>query len=335
MPSLIAAFRHLPVPTDAESSEAAFTGAAAPGFSGIHVAKDRQARPAVLIRIEEVGTGIRPASISLENLTVEHGLDCRISVPNSDHPVTGTFSLIRCLSLDESLQEYFLDTMQVVLRSLPSRVTASSVSDAVDSLASLFAATLRPPSRPVQGLWAELFVINRSTDPQLLVNAWHSDPMERYDFSLGTQRAEIKCSADRTRRHHFSYEQAHPANGITALVGSLFVEHSANGVTLGELWDDVRRLAGDDVELRLKIEQVCLQSLGNSWTQAREKSFDSQLAADSLLFFDIADIPVVSLNLPLGVSEVRFRSDLGLATSLSASAVSSLAGLFAAVRPAP
>jgi hypothetical protein len=332
--NLLAAFRHLPVPTGADSTSAALSGAPAPGFSGVHIAKDQLARPAVLVRIDRPGTGLRPPSIALENLRVEHGLDCRISVPAADQTITGTFSLIQCLSIDDSLQEYFLEIMQVILCSLPSGVTAASVSDAVDALASLFAAAQRPSSRPVQGLWAELFVISRAREPQLLLDSWHSDPMERFDFSLGCQRVEIKCSADRARRHHFSHEQAHPPTGIALLVGSLFVEHSASGTSLGELWDDVRRLAGDNAELRLKIEQVCLQSLGNSWPQARAKSYDQQLAAESLLFFDIVNIPKITADLPLGVSEVRFRSDLGLASALGPDAMASLIGLFSAVLPA-
>lgn len=334
MLDLLTAFRHLPVPTGADGSPAAFSGAPAPAFPGIHIAKDQLARPAVLVRIDRPGTGLRPPSIAMENLRVEHGLDCRISVPSSDQTLTGTFSLIHCLSLEESLQEYFLDTVQVILHSLPSAVTAASVSDAVDTLASLFAAAQRPSSRPAQGLWAELFVITHASEPQLLLDSWHSDPAERFDFSLGCQRVEIKCSGDRTRRHHFSHEQAHPPAGVVMLVGSLFVEHSASGISLGELWDLARRLAGDNAELRLKIEQVCLQSLGDSWPQARAISYDQQLAAESLLFFDVADIPKIQADLPLGVSEVRFRSDLGLASSLSINTAASLTGLFAAVLPA-
>lgn len=333
MLDLLAAFRHLPVPTSTDSA-AAFSGAPAPGFSGVHIAKDQLGRPAVLVCIDRPGTGLRPPSIALENLRVEHGLDCRISVPSSNQPLTGRFSLIHCLSLDDALQEYFLETMQVILRFLPSGVTAAAVSGAVDALASLFAAAQRASSRPVQGLWAELFVISRAREPLVLLDSWHSDPMERFDFSLGCQRIEVKCSADRTRRHHFSHEQAQPPAGVSLLVGSLFVEHSASGTTLGELWDDVRRIAGDSAELRLKIEQVCLQSLGNSWPQARAKSYDHQLAADSLLLFDIADIPKVPADLPIGVSEVRFRSDLGLASPLSTNLLTSFTGLFSAMMPA-
>lgn len=331
MNELLAAFRHLPVPASATSGPAAFSGALVQGLSGVHVAKDHLARPAVLVRIDNAGSGLRPPSISLENLRVEHELDCRIAISASDQTLVGKFSLIHCLTLDDALQEYFLDTMQIILHSLPPNVTAASVSDAVGALASLFAAAQHPPSRPVQGLWSELFVISQSRDPQLLLGSWHCNPAERFDFNLGFQRVEIKCSGDRTRRHHFSHEQAHPPAGVVALVCSMFVEHAASGTSLGELWDCCRRLAGDNAQLRLKIDQLCLESLGNSWLQARAKSYDHELATQSLLFFDMAEIPKISADLPLGVSEVRFRSDLNLVSSLRADATALFTGLFAAV----
>jgi hypothetical protein len=334
MPDLLAVFRHLPVPVAGAGGDfPAFSGTPAPGFPGAHVAKDHLARPAVLVRTDRPGSGIAPPSISLENLRVEHAIDCRISLATGDS-LTGRFSLVHCLSLDDALQEYFLETSQVILRSLPSGVTAAAVSGAVDALASLFAAAQRPLSRPVQGLWAELLIISRAREPRLLLEAWHSDATERFDFSLASQRLEVKCSADRTRRHHFSHEQAHPPAGVSVLIASVLVEQSASGVSLGELWDLVRRLSGDDAEMRLKIEHACLDALGNSWHQARARSYDQHLAAQSLLFFDIADIPKVPPLLTPGVSEVRFRSDLSIATPLSRGAVASYGHLFAASVPA-
>jgi hypothetical protein len=60
----------------------------------------------------------------------------------------------------------------------------------------------------------------------------------------------------------------------------------------------------------LRVEKVIGLTLGESWRRATDKHFDYRLAEESLSFYEPEQIPRISPDIPPGVSEVRFRSDL-------------------------
>lgn len=310
MNSLTELFRSLPRPAD--NFSLGFAGVAIPNTQH-HVGKDAQGRPAILLTV--AASPIRPPSIILQNLRVEHTLHCRIST--NETVLDGEFSLIHCQSENAVLHNCFLDLADSILQSLPTTPNAAALSDAVERMAALFLAAERPPTRTAQGLWGELLLIANSKEPVLAAESWHTEACERYDFALALCRLEVKTSSDRTRNHHFSFEQVYPAAGIRIVIASLFVERSAAGTKLGDLWDTVRSAVAANPDLRLKIDEICLRSLGSSWSDARSLSFDEQLAMQSLAFYDAQDIPRVSNNPPRGITEIRFRSDVSLGRTIS------------------
>ena len=123
-----------------------------------------------------------------------------------------------------------------LLKRRPPIPTASELSQAIERIAALFLALERPPTRTVQGFWGELFLIATSKQPVFLVEAWHTQASEHYDFAAGVHRLEVKTSGDRSRNHHFSTKQIllrHMATHVA--VASMFTERGASGPTLGEL----------------------------------------------------------------------------------------------------
>ena len=307
MNDLATLFRNLTLP-DSNCDEAiGFRGIPVPGVGSHHLGKDEQGRPALLLRVD--GSSNRPPAIALQNLRVDHNVRCRIS-ELSGAISEDRFSLIHCQSTDEVLHQYFLDTLEVIIRCLPVTPTTASISQIVDRLASLFLAMQRPSSRSIHGLWGELFVIISAAVPRLMIEAWRNEMTERFDFGLGDQRLEVKSASDRRRVHHFSFAQAYPPDGITVSVASVFVERATSGQTLGYLWDTTRDAVGNDAELRLKVDQICVDALGSAWKEAREAAFDEKIAIESLAFYDVRDIPRIQSDLPLGVSNVHFQSDL-------------------------
>lgn len=290
-------------------------GKKVPGYDDRHLAKDEWGNP--LLLISTLPSRIPPAVI-LENLKVEHGIRCKITDPDGTLS-EGTFSIIQCTSPQASLKSYFIRLMDSVIQLIASPARTEDISNAVDRLATLFLALRRTPSRPIQGLWAELFLIVTSKDPLTMLKAWHNEPTERFDFSCGLDRIEVKGSGNRTRSHHFTYHQAHPPKELSVFVASLYAEDCVGGTSLGDLWDRARYLAGSNANLRLKIDQICTEVLGSDWDRARDRSFDDDVAKDSLAFYDIRDIPKVPWALPDGVSDVRFVADLMRVTPSDAS----------------
>jgi hypothetical protein len=197
----------------------------------------------------------------------------------------------------------------------------------------LFQALAGPAKKTVQGVWAELLLIRLSSDPSALAAAWHREPAERFDFSAGPQRIEVKSSSNRRREHFFSLEQLTPTGGSRIVVASIFVERVGGGVSLRTLFDDTRELLVADPELVSRFDTVFYSCLGSGWADAIDESFDWELARDSLAYYPSHVVPRPENRTPETVFDVRFRADLGSIASLQVHELIELGGLIAGLHP--
>ena len=311
MEDLSAVFEQLGVPRDDLGSVAAFETRTVPGRPQWRIAKSEDGLPAILVAVDAPMGSDRPPAVDLANLRVEHNVRCGVSRPGRDVEIA-RYSIIQCLSGDSDVQACFLRTIGGALLGLERRVEAKDLVDLVDRLVVLFRLVAKPRERAIHGLWAELFVILSANDPAMMIEAWHSQSVEHFDFGRGSERLEVKSSSIRSRQHVFSFEQVYPPSGASVLVASVYVEEQTNGRSLGYLWDRVVDAAPSG-EARLKIERVCAQTLGRDVGAGRAFSADWSLADESLAFYHVTDIPRPSPDCPPGVSQLRFRSDLSLA----------------------
>lgn len=325
---LAALFDEIDPPAQLPGAGAHFSALPVPGFERHRVAKDAQGAPALLISIADAPSSTRPAAIVLENLTVHHDVDCRITRPGGEE--TGNFTVVRCTGSDSSLRSYFLRIAAIMLQSLGASPSRMSVSQAVSRLAELFHAMSKPPRKSLQGLWAELFLIAQAHEPVTLAGAWHTAPEDLYDFSAGNQRIEVKSARGRVRRHYFTLEQLQPPAGARVLIASMFVEASEAGTSLLALLEQIRARLADRPDLMLRVERVVGLTIGDSWRRAIGECFDGRLAEESLSFYNPHHIPKVNLVIPPEVSEVRFRSDLTGLQPVGASDLHTAQGIFRA-----
>ena len=316
MDDLVVLYNRLSTPTAKLDTQEAFISRPIRGYRRWHVAKSVEALPAVLISPATDRAVHRLLAVQLENLRVEHNVLCSITSSDGQTKILRC-SIIHCLSTELAIQECFLRTIGGTLLQFTGEVTADDISSLIDRLLVLFRLVVQPPLRTFRGLWAELFVILSARDAATMIDAWHNDPNEHFDFSDGVERLEVKSSSTRSRAHLFSLEQVYPPTGVSALVASLHVESHPNGTTLGKLWDDLLEVAPSG-DARMKIERVCVESLGHSLEAGRAFSGDWNLAMQSLTFYCVTDIPRLRNECPLGVSDVRFRSDLELADPVTA-----------------
>lgn len=274
-----------------------------------YVFKDASERPCAMFRLaRHEAAHDQVLSIALQQLVVEPSLRCRVWAEARE--VEGDYALLRCLTQDEHLHEYLLKVLEKVLEGRVEPILPSQLNALLLRLVELFEAAEAAPVGTVAGLWAELFVALRSRVPLAVLEAWHPNPEDRYDFASGVERIEVKCSTRRRREHHFSFEQAYPPNEQKVVVASLFVETSRGGPSLGDLWDEARDAARGRPDLVTLIERVCLRTLGRGWGMARETRYDALLAKESLAFFAIEAIPRLSDPLPAGVLRADFLADL-------------------------
>jgi hypothetical protein len=303
---------------------------AIPGTYGHRLAKDASGSPCLLLRQPSSASSTPP--IRLQNLRVSYGVACAITHPDGSEE-EGTFTIIRCTSAAPSLFPHFLRIASPVIAALGAKPTAAAVRGAISGLVALFQALATPARKSVQGLWAELLIIRRATDPATVVSAWRGVPNGRVDFVGGAQRIEVKSSSRRLRAHHFSLEQLTPPRPARLIVASIFAEPVGHGLSLQRLADDVRTALARDPALLTRFDSIFYATLGAGWSDAMEECFDFELAAESLQFFDSACIPAINGPLPQAVRDVHFTSDVSAVPPLARERLIAAGGLFAAVVP--
>lgn len=328
MLNLVELFASFQPPNTRPDEENFFSAIPIRGYEPHRLGKDVKGFPVILLSVGNEKGSIGPAPIKLEHLFVLHNVECQISQPNNGNVEREVFTVIRCTGVDSVLQTYFLHILSTIIVSLENPPPSQGIIQAIKILVELFRAMTRPPRKSIQGLWAELFFIARSNQSLGLVEAWHIRPEDRYDFSLGSQRIEIKSSSHRVRQHHFSLEQLHPPAGTEVLIASLFVERSQAGQSLVALLEEIRSRIIDRPDLLLHVDEIVGLTLGSSWRHALQERFDEKLAADSLAFYRASAVPSVNPQIPLTVSNVHFMADLTDLQPVNLSAYRSKGGLF-------
>ncbi|HEX6534009.1 MAG TPA: PD-(D/E)XK motif protein [Gemmatimonadaceae bacterium] len=307
MPDLTPLYATLEAPQAANSTPV-FAAREIPGYGQHRIAKGAAGEPALLLEVSDGGGWARPAPIALQNLVVQHRVECIVQRPSGEEE-TKRFTVVQCIGSDPDLQHYFVRIAGVLVEGLGAKPEHGDVARVINSIVALFHALVRPARKSVQGLWAELFIIAKSKCPEVLVEAWHSEPEDRYDFSAGASRLEVKSSGS-GRQHYFSHEQAYPPAGAEVVIASLVVDRSTGGTSLGELLDVVRSKVAGRPELATRVETVVAEALGESLQPALMETFDAEEAVDSLRFYPVASVPRLAEELPPGISEVRYKADL-------------------------
>ena len=328
--SLVELFARLQAPEVSRSDGNCFMAIPLASSKIYRLGKDSTGAPALLIQLPP-NQATNGSPIRLRHLYVAHDVHCVIH--RGLGAESGRFSVISCMEADRATENYFLRVIEALLPGLGENPDAGSINQAVSSLVELFRALSNPPIKAVRGLWAELLLLAESEDPGKLLDAWHTAPEDLYDFNEGNHRIEIKSVQGEVRRHHFSLRQLQPPAGTTLAVVSVYVNRAGGGTTINDLIDELRFFFSGSPHRLLRLYKVITLTLGASWREAELEMFDRSAARQSLAFFRQSDIPMVSPDLPTGVTNVRFSSDLTGKEPYSTREVQALGGLIGSALP--
>jgi hypothetical protein len=263
----------------------------------------------------------------LKYLQFEPKVDCKISEGNSTS--FQQFSLITFESSDKVLQEYFLRISETFIKSMQSKETYRDAVETLNRYIEVFRALSDPPTNTAQGLWAEIFLIEYSGNPKILLSYWHNFPEEKFDFDAGEEKIEVKSTSGFERIHEFSSEQLNPSPSNQVLIASLFTRQTNSGKSIQELMQAIASKIQDDNELVEKLNSVVGKTLGSTLDQSIRIKFDYQAAKSSLRFYKHQDISKVEkVYIPTEVSGVRYKSDLSSIKSVDLSNFITKASLF-------
>lgn len=248
---------------------------------------------------------------SLEILTVEYNLPCTFVDDEISEP--HHYTVITLRSLEQNLQAEFIDIVLMMLGRLVAMPSKREISIEVENLIYIFSAMTCPPKKQIQGLWAELLVIERSRFPETIINAWHSDPNAKYDFTLGRDKVEVKSTSGEERKHHFSLDQLNPSHHSRLLIASVIVResgHGNGGMSVSELRDKICERV-TNIDCRMHLYQVMAETIGTDMHKLEGVYFDYTEASDTLRYFDAREVPGIDKTLVSpGVTSVGFTSDL-------------------------
>ena len=302
--NLVSVFRMLRRP--GAVGEVAFSAEPIEGWPRYRVACDALSRPALLI---DTGAAEGHVRLNTELRYVSLWPAARCEVASKGLVTNEIFSIIKCKSDDEALQEIFLEILGNLIEALGPEPSSVAVSASFEHLAQLFEALTKASTAELKGLWGELLLIAASSNPALLAVAWHAYRSELHDFQSGQQLVEVKTTSVRPRRHEVSLAQLSPPAGSSLILVSVLVEETRPIVSLKALMAIAKRRLVDP-KLRLRLDEIVANTLGTDWPCAGDVAFNARRAVSDLRFIAAARVPCVDRALPPEVSDVRFKVEL-------------------------
>ncbi|PAC27004.1 PD-(D/E)XK motif protein [Flectobacillus sp. BAB-3569] len=247
-------------------------------------------------------------NINLKYIELSHNVQCILTVLGQSK--TEIYSIIVFKSTEKTLINYFCGCVSMLICSISGHKTPWELNNIFNEFIEIFRQLSASPMKTVQGLWSELFIIERSSHPDVLIQFWHLIPENVFDFEAGKEKIEVKSSSSLERIHFFSSEQLNASNDDKIIVASIFTRQISDGISILELIERIRRVIKDH-SLIDKVYYVIARTLGNTLEHSISIKYDYELANRSIRFFEHQEIAKINrINIPENVSSVRFKSDL-------------------------
>lgn len=254
------------------------------------------------------------ADLNLEYISVMFNKKCSL-IDDSNRKFSKVYTVITLNQSDCDFQNYFLEVVYLILQKIPKKADGVLIKKEIDKILQLFSYTSLPAAKSVQGLWAELLVIEQSESPEYLIKSWHSHVNSRFDFNDGKDKLEVKSTSLAKRVHDFSLDQLKPNENSKLIIASVFALETTSGKNI----NDLRKMIFEkvsNIETQSLMDSIVFKVLGNEISKSLDFYFDYQLAVDELKFFDSGSIPKIE-NIPAEISNVKFSCDLSNIKSLS------------------
>jgi hypothetical protein len=313
-----------------ENDVKVFNAIPIPEYPNFRVAIDFEGNAVLLLSVSKRIKDLSLKNFRLKYLQLEQNIECKIY--ESDSFKLQTFTVITFRCSDRNLQEYFLRISESLVKTVGQNPTQQQVIDSLKKFVEVFKTLTDSPTNTVNGLWAELFLIENSTNPKELINYWHNIPEEKFDFNAGTERIEVKSSSTFERKHIFSAEQLNPPTDTQVLIASIFLKQHNSGNSIQHLIDRISEKIDYEFETVEKLNTIVFRTLGSSLEHSIGVKFDYEIAQQSLRFYRYQDIDKIEeVHIPNNVSEVKYKSDLTSIKAIELNKLKERKGLFNAI----
>lgn len=147
----------------------------------------------------------------------------------------------------------------------------------------------RVSQETIVGLFGELLLINSSSDPDRMIEIWHSGEEDSFDFSTERHRLEVKTSRSRLRNHRFSSNQIGTELDVKTTVASLILNIVEEGTSIDQLVQMIEKRV--TVQNRVKLVNVAVATLGITPESITAMKIDVGSSIENIIFVSAADVP--------------------------------------------
>lgn len=252
-----------------------------PHFNNHKIGIDSSLQPLVLIYSNNLPTfkaaprKLNLIEIAFNQLCVVGNLECGSK--------EARYTILKLKSDNPDLQDYFLKICTLILSILGDIPKVEKVQREVVKVIELFSNLSNPPKKTIQGLFAELIIINESTHSDLLVEAWHTNNYDLDDFNDGKCCLEVKSTIEKERIHSFSHNQLINKDH-NSFVASTLIKYSGAGTSLMQLADRIE-LKLTEIKNKIKLNEIITSVIGKDFNLISDVLFDYEYSASSVKLY--------------------------------------------------
>jgi len=258
--------------------------------------------PSLLIITETDLIPLEP--INLSGLNATFNLKCLVNT-NEDSE-EGTFHVITYIEEDIYLRDFFFEFFGDIF-SKNTSLSSELLRIKIEHLAQLFSYKKKKSHKTIQGLWAELFIIDIAQDSTTWAGQWPEKTETTFDFLLSHIGVDVKSFAGANRKHFFKYEQLHNQSVEQTIVLSMCVTEDEGGISIFDLYNNIKTKINDD-EILEKLRNKIFKLAGDNSPDTQ--TFNFSIARETLMIVEGCSIPNIQEgSFPSTVTNVTFRSD--------------------------
>jgi hypothetical protein len=217
------------------------------------------------------------------------------------------YTILTLKSRDKDIEDYFIELCSVLLQRLGKSPKIEEVKLEYEKLESIFIKLSKNSNGSIIGVWGELFLIGASNDPEYLIDCWHKNPKDLFDFNNGSDRIEAKTTIQKRRVHTFEIKQLAQIPGSITLVASIQTIEIDTGVSILNLINFIKSKV--DINHYEKLIDKTFDVLGDKMQDSFGVYYDYAVAKGNLKYYDSDSIPKPGL-IPSEVTDVKFTASL-------------------------
>ncbi len=243
-------------------------------------------------------------------LEVDYDVKCDIKRLYGQKNITQKFCVLKLnkLESDNILLKYFLNLCIDLITKLGEMPEISDIYTHIENTKRLFEQLTQKTNTDEVGLWGELFLITKSKELNYIIDSWHIDNTDRFDFNDGRNKIEIKTTTRNSRTHHFSLNQLDKMQSSNVIICSIMTSKTGLGITVFDLYEEIISKVDyiHQIVFKEKMFKICGDKLPTFNTK-----LDLGMANSSYKFYSVGSIPSIDSScIESGVSNVEFDSDL-------------------------